>query len=79
MSALANIINIAGIDSEDTILFLFHPKRRNQVKKVISEHNFRFGESTKDSGKILNYGLYDYKAERGGGDILFPVYARRRV
>lgn len=186
MSALANIINIDGIDSEDAILSLFHPKRRNQVKKVISEHNFifsaeeeireavwsnmnenlhnkfdsktthtlaeirelkgrypeqirtyyvdtpegdysafslaflfknvfhtqyldvnyeyarqypnlllikelikiarelgyryfSFGASTEDGGKILNYGLYDYKAEYGGGDILLPVYARRTV
>lgn len=186
MSALANIIDIDGIDSEDAILSLFHSKRRNQVKKVISEHNFvfsaeeeireavwnnmnenlhnkfdaktthtlaeirelkrrwpkqiktyyvdtpegeygafslaflfknvfhtqyldvnyeyarqypnlllikeliqiardlgyryfSFGASTEDGGSVLNYGLYEYKAEYGGGDILLPVYVRRKA
>lgn len=183
MSALANMINIDGIDSENDILSLFHSKRRNQVKKVITEnhfifsaeenireevwinmnenlHNkfgsktthtleeindlkerfpdhirtcyvdtpegdygafavvflfknvfhtqyldvnykyagqypnlllikelikrarelgyryFSFGASTEESGAVLNYGLYEYKAEYGGGDILLPVYRK---
>lgn len=183
MSALANIINIDGIDSENDILSLFHSKRRNQVKKVIMEkrfafsdaediredvwinmnenlHNkfdsktthtlaeindlkmrcpghirtyyvdtlegeygafamvflfknvfhtqyldvnykyarqypnlllimelvraarklgyryFSFGASTEEHGSVLNYGLYEYKAEYGGGDILLPVYSK---
>lgn len=184
MSALANIINIDGIDSENDILSLFHSKRRNQVKKVISENHFMFsveeniredvwinmnenlhskhstktthtlaeirdlkercpdqirsyyvdtldgeygafavvflfknvfhtqyldmnyeyarqypnlllikeliktarelgyryfsfGVSTEEGGAVLNHGLYEYKAEFGGGDILLPIYARR--
>ena len=183
MSALANIINIDKTDSENDILSLFHSKRRNQVKKVMTEDKFKFSEeenireevwrnmnenlqnkfdsktthtladirelkrrypdhiktyyvdtlegeygafatiflfknvfhtqyldvnykyvkqypnlflikeliriarglgyryfsfgaSTEDGGAVLNYGLYDYKAEYGGGDILLPVYRK---
>lgn len=37
---------------------------------------FSFGASTEDGGKILNYGLYNYKAEYGGGDIILPLYTK---
>lgn len=184
MSALANIICIDGLGTEEDILALFHAKRRNQVRKVIKEgqfafsareeiretvwknmnenlqnkfdaktthtleeirelqkrcpHNikafyadmpdgtygafalcflfknvfhtqyldvnyehagqypnlllllrliqraceagyryFSFGASTEDGGEVLNRGLYSYKAEYGGGDILLPVYTRK--
>lgn len=38
---------------------------------------FSFGASTEDGGNVLNRGLYGYKAEYGGGDILLPVYTKR--
>lgn len=183
MSALANIICIDGVHSEDDILALFHSKRRNQVRKVVKEKGFilsaednirenvwknlnnnlqskfrtgtthtleeirelkrrcpnqikayyvdtkegeygafaivflfknvfhtqyldvnytyagqypnlllilkliekareigyrylSFGASTEDGGDVLNRGLYNYKAEYGGGDILLPVYTK---
>ena len=38
---------------------------------------FSFGASTEDGGDILNYGLYEYKAEYGGGDIILPVYTKK--
>ena len=38
---------------------------------------FSFGASTEDGGKILNYSLYNYKAEYGGGDIILPLYTKR--
>ena len=37
---------------------------------------FSFGASTEEDGKILNRGLYHYKAGYGGGDILLPVYTK---
>lgn len=37
---------------------------------------FSFGASTEDSGNILNYSLYRYKAEFGGGSILLPLYTK---
>jgi len=40
--ALANVIDITGINSEDDVLKLFDSKRRNQVKKVIKEELFHF-------------------------------------
>ena len=40
MSALANIICIDGIGTEEDTLALFHAKRRNQVRKVIREGIF---------------------------------------
>lgn len=184
MSALANIICIDGLGTEDDVLALFHAKRRNQVRKVIKEGQFMFaaqeeireavwenmngnlrnkfgaktthtleeirdlqsrfpdhikafyadtadgtygafalcflfknvfhtqyldvnyehagqypnlllilkliqeacgmgyryfsfGASTEDGGEVLNRGLYGYKAEYGGGDILLPVYTKQ--
>lgn len=53
------------------------------ILKLIQEaggmgyHYFSFGASTEDGGKVLNRGLYSYKAEYGGGDILLPVYTRK--
>lgn len=38
---------------------------------------FSFGASTEDAGEVLNRGLYSYKAEYGGGDILLPVYTKQ--
>ena len=40
--ALANVINIAGINTQEDVLKLFDSKRRNQVKKVIKEDLFHF-------------------------------------
>ncbi len=37
---------------------------------------FSFGASTEDSGNILNYSLFRYKAEYGGGSILLPLYTK---
>lgn len=37
---------------------------------------FSFGASTEEDGKILNRGLYHYKAGYGGGDILLPIYTK---
>lgn len=37
---------------------------------------FSFGASTERNGEILNRGLYSYKSEYGGGDILLPVYTK---
>lgn len=42
MSALANIICIEGIHSEDDILALFHSNRRNHVRKAVKERSFIF-------------------------------------
>ena len=42
MTALANIINISGIKSEDDIMGLYDSKRRNQVKKAIKCDKFIF-------------------------------------
>lgn len=35
-----------------------------------------FGSSTEDCGRILNYGLYNYKDGYGGGDIILPLYVK---
>lgn len=48
-----------------------------KVARGMGYRYFSFGASTEDSGNILNYGLYNYKAEYGGGDILLPVYTKR--
>lgn len=184
MTALANIIRIGQLDSEDDIFALFRSKRRNQVRKVIKEEKyifvendeiredvwinmnknlqekfkaktthtleeirdlkkrcpdnikayyvdtvqgeygafaliflfknvfhtqyldvnyehtgdypnlllileliklarkmkyeyFSFGASTENGGAVLNQGLYNYKAEYGGGDILLPMYTKK--
>ncbi len=37
---------------------------------------FSFGASTEDSGRILNEGLYNYKKEYGGGEIILPFYIK---
>ena len=37
---------------------------------------FSFGASTEDSGNILNYSLFRYKAKYGGGSILLPLYTK---
>ena len=42
MSAMANIININQIDSEEDILKLFDSKKRNHTRKVLKEKNFVF-------------------------------------
>lgn len=35
-----------------------------------------FGASTENGGRYLNEGLYNYKAEYGGGDIILPLYRK---
>lgn len=37
---------------------------------------FSFGASTENAGKHLNYGLYNYKNEYGGGDMVLSVYTK---
>lgn len=183
MTGLANMINISGLETEEDVLEMFTSKRRNQVRKVLKENNFKFyenseiesavwetmnqnikekfgsgtthtleeiwelqcrckenikpyyikkengeygafglaflyknvfhtqyldlnylysreypnlllilklimkardlgyqyfsfGASTEKNGEILNYGLYNYKAEYGGGDIILPLYSK---
>jgi hypothetical protein len=38
---------------------------------------FSFGASTEDGGKVINEGLYNYKKEYGGGEIVMPVYIKQ--
>jgi hypothetical protein len=40
---------------------------------------FSFGASTEKDGELLNYGLHQYKAEYGGGDIILPLYMKETV
>lgn len=47
-----------------------------QTARKMGYRYFSFGASTESSGAILNRGLYSYKAEYGGGDILLPVYVK---
>lgn len=50
-----------------------------ELIKTAREQGYRYfslGASTEDDGTILNRGLYSYKAEYGGGDILLPVYTK---
>lgn len=42
----------------------------------IGYDKFSFGASTEDNGKVLNYGLYNYKAGYGGGNIILPKFER---
>lgn len=37
---------------------------------------FSFGASTENPGAVLNYDLYRYKAEYGGGSVLLPLYTK---
>lgn len=75
-----NIIHTQYLDSNYLIsgnypnLFLIF----NLIKEArkLGFNYFSFGASTEDAGKILNYGLYNYKAGYGGGDIILPVYTK---
>lgn len=46
--------------------------------RVMGYQYFSFGASTEQGGKVLNYGLYEYKAGYGGGDILLPVFYKKK-
>lgn len=45
-----------------------------QIAREEGYSKFSFGVSTENRGKVLNYGLYNYKAGYGGGSILLGEY-----
>ncbi len=44
--------------------------------KELGYQYISFGASTENSGKYLNYGLYNYKAGYGGGDLILPLFMK---
>lgn len=55
-------------------LFLIHHLLLEAGKE--GYHFFSFGASTENEGEYLNFGLYNYKSEYGGGDIILPLYKK---
>lgn len=47
-----------------------------QQAKELGYRYISFGASTEQGGKYLNYGLYNYKAGYGGGDVILPLYTK---
>lgn len=55
---------------------LFLITRLIEIARSEGYSYFSFGASTENNGEYLNEGLYSYKADYGGGDVILPVFVK---
>lgn len=65
------------LSSEYPNLFLIHHLIQTAIENNFSY--FSFGASTESGGASINQGLFTYKAEFGGGEIILPKFVKNLI